>query len=159
MCAAFLSSAPGCNRLRDKEALRRFARVAVGVERQGARVDGLATPLRGLVAGGDIPKLRRFLRERVLPAHQAWVRAARALPSNPARIRPIRAAYVKAVEASMEAHEGFADALREDTLSARWEALRRFREDTVEARRRFRASVDQRLRSRDMVVRWKLTAP
>lgn len=159
LAAATLAWAPGCDRLREKEALRRFGRSAVAVERQGARVDALGSPLRVLVAAGDLAKIRRLLRERLLPAHQAWVRAARALPTEPPRIREIRGSYVKAVEASMAGYEGFAETLREDTLASRWEALRRLRQGLADARQRFRASVDRRLRSRDMVVRWKLWMP
>lgn len=99
----------GCGRLREKQAVRRYALDAREVERRAEEVRSLVTDLDALRSSPHVERLSSFLRERFLPALRGLVEAVRRLPTEAARLRRIKDPLLGAAERALEACETLAD--------------------------------------------------
>jgi hypothetical protein len=142
--------ASGCERLREKQALRAYAEKESRLARVRAGVTAMDPQLVQKVKGDGVKDLRTFLKESYLPLLRKWVSVLRSLPARTARLRRIRDAYLAELERSLEAHEGFADGLGSTHRAEAWARLQAARRRCAEARSRYRRELDAYYREHDL---------
>jgi hypothetical protein len=113
----------GCGRLRDKQAVRRYALATRAVEARAGRVKTIGNDLHKIRSGLSSADLRRFLRERYLPALQSLVDEIRRLPVQMSRLGSIRSALLSVAEQTLEVLENLADRSRGGLLEEAWQRV------------------------------------
>lgn len=150
LALALLGLAPGCKRLQEKQALRKYARYEGRVAAARAKVVSMDHALNRLGVAGDVAKLRPLLKERYLPAYRAWVATLRALPAATDRLRRIRGALLTALARGLEAHEKYADGLSSENAREAWTVLVGVRQSVAAAEARYRTDLDTYYREHDL---------
>ncbi len=152
LASPLLLGAPlvGCKRIRERQAIRRYARGAAQAEQKLLSLRAAEAGAGPEVARGEPARVRRYFREKLLPAFKAYRDAlARVVPGT-ARLRRIHARYLRAINRAYEAHASFADQVTSVRLGPAWEQLRSERRRMAEARSRYQADLAAYYRENDV---------
>ncbi|MFH2009071.1 MAG: hypothetical protein ABI333_20950 [bacterium] len=141
---------PGCRRLAERQAIRKYAAGA-------ARANGKLRKLRALEANilvvrktGRASEVRRFFKERYLPAFKAYLDAVRTVPTGTPRLSEIHGRYVQALERASEAYASYTDHVTTATLITAWTPVQQERARLTGAEDRYRADISAYYRSHDV---------
>ena len=146
---ALLWLVPGCSKLRERQAIRKYAAGA-------AKANKTLRKLRALEANivvarkAGVGEVRRFFKERYLPAFKAYLDAVRVVPTGTSRLREIHGRYVRALERASEAYASYADHVTTATLITAWMPVQQERSRLTSAEDRYRASIAAYYRKHDV---------
>jgi hypothetical protein len=149
---ALLLAAAGCDKVREKQAIRRYASGTAAANQQLRPLRALEAVLVERVKGGQPTALRAFLKERYLPAFAAYLEAVRAVPTGTDRLRAIHGAYVKALERAHEAHASFQEQLTAASLQPGWAEVTRAKLAQAAAEERYQQDIAAYYRENDVKV-------
>lgn len=113
----------GCGRLREKQAVRRYALHTAKVEVAAQRCRALGDELARHRVQTDLARLRPFLRGQLLPRLRVLAEAVRALPGEGARLAALKAQLLSPAERALEAAETLADRVGGGPLESAFERL------------------------------------
>jgi hypothetical protein len=145
-----LGSGPSCGRLREKQAVRRYALAVRRVEAEAERARALAPALDRHRGASDTAALRAFLKGRYLPRLRALVSAVRSLPAEGDRLRALKTPLLGLAERALEAGETLADRVGGGPLEAAWSRLDDTRKALEAALRAHGTALDRACREHDL---------
>lgn len=148
--AAGLIATAGCDKVREKQAIRRYASGAAVANQKLRPLRSLEAVLVERVKVGPPTELRTFLKERYLPAFAAYLEAVRAVPTGTDRLRAIHGAYVKALERAYEAHASFQEQLTAASLQPGWAEVTRVKVAQAAAEERYQRDIGAYYRQNDV---------
>ena len=145
-----LATGAACGKLRERQAIRKYAEGA-------ARANGKLAALRALEANilvvrrsGRVKRVRRFFKEKYLPAFRAYRDAVRRVATGTARLRTIHGRYLEGIEQAYEAYASYADHVTGSTLTSAWAPVRRSRERLAAVEARYRREIASYYRKNDV---------
>ena len=142
----------GCEKVRERQAIRRYASGAAEANRKLRPLRALEAVLVERVKAGQPATLKAFLKERYLPAFAAYLEALREVPTGTDRLRAIHGAYVKALERSHEAHAVFMEQLTAASLQPGWAEVTRAKLAQAAAEERYQQDIAAYYRDNDVKV-------
>jgi len=146
---AALGSA-GCGKLRERQAIRRYAAGAARANHALAKVRALEANLLLVRRSGRVVRVRRFFKDTYLPAVKAHLDAVRAVPTGTKRLRAIHGRYVHVLERIHEAYASYADQLTTATLVSGWVPVQQARQRLAAAEDRYRRDMATYYRENDV---------
>jgi hypothetical protein len=141
---------PGCARLKEKQAIRRYAEGAARANVSLRELRALEAVLAEQVRIGQARPLRIFCKERYLPAFARYLDAVRAVPTETADLRRIHGAFVRSLELSYEAHATFVDQVTDESLPTAWTEVARAKQAQILAEERYRSTIAVYYRENDV---------
>jgi hypothetical protein len=140
----------GCGKVRERQAIRKYAE-------SSARANGKLATLRALEANilvvqrsGRVQRVRRFFKDKYLPAFRAYRGAVRRVVTGTARLRVIHGRLVRAVDQCYEAYASYADHVTGATLTSAWVPVQRSRQQLAAAEERYRRDMATYYRKNDV---------
>jgi len=140
----------GCEKVRERQAIRKYAEGA-------ARANGHLAHLRALEArilvvrrSGRVERVRRFFKEKYLPAFRAYRDAVRRVVTGTARLRVLHGRYLEGLDQAYEAYASYADHVTGASLVSAWAPVQRSRRRLALAEERYRRDIAAYYRKNDV---------
>jgi len=146
---------PGCGKLRERQAIRKYAEGAARANGHLARLRALEANILVARKTGHAQRVRRFFKEKYLPAFLAYRDAVRRVVTGTARLRTLHRRYLNALDGAYEAYASYADHVTGATLVSAWAPVQRARQRLAEAESRYRRDIAAYYRKNDVKLAGK----
>jgi hypothetical protein len=151
LLAALASLAlPGCAKVRERQAIRTYARGTAAANQKLRALRDLEAVLAERLRTGKVAVVKSFLKDRYLPAFAAYLEAVRAVPVETDRLRAIHGDLVKALERAHEAHAIYQEQVTAQTLMSAWQELVRVKLALSQDEERYRKAIAAYYRENDV---------
>ncbi len=140
----------GCSKLRERQAIRKYAAGAARANRQLVALRALEANILLVRKSGRVQRVRRFFKDKYLPAFKAYRNAVRKVPTGTSRLRTIHGRYLKALERAYEAYASYADHVTGATLITAWTPVQLERERLAASEADYRRDIAAYYRKNDV---------
>ncbi len=141
---------PGCDKVRERQAIRKYAESSARANSKLAIVRALEANLLLARRSGRVQRVRRFFKEKYLPAFRDYRDAVRRVATGTARLRTIHGPLVQAVDQSYENFASYADHVTGGTLVSAWAPVERSRQRLAAVEARYRRYIAVYYRKNDV---------
>lgn len=143
-------AAAGCGKLRERQAIRKYAESTARANRHLVALRALEANILVVRKSGRVQRVRRFFKEKYLPAFRIYRDAVRRVVTGTARLRTIHGRYLKALERTYEAYASYADHVTGATLGSAWAPVQRSRQRLAAVEVRYRREIAAYYRENDV---------
>jgi hypothetical protein len=148
--AATTVATVGCGKLRERQAIRKYAKGAARANGHLAQLRALEAKILVVRKTGRVQRVRGFFKEKYLPAFRAYRDAVRKVATGTARLRTLHGRYLNALDRAYEAYASYADHVTGATLLTAWVPVQRARQRLSEAEARYRKDIAAYYRANDV---------